>query len=382
MPGLVYMVEIPVSGRVLTWARKFRGLSPTEAADAIGVTEAELREFENEVRKPTLTKFEKIGAVYQLPLATLFRRTPPDEPKELPDYRTFEGAPPRQSYEFRVALSNVRTWQAALRVLRADDERFFGAILRQYDLRKDPFRQGEDERSEIGISIKRQLDWKAGDGFRHWRAVIERLGISVYLQKFELQDCRGCSLLEDGIIPAILINKAESENAWTFTLIHEYAHLLIRRPGISDLNRRNPVEVFCNRFAASFLMPVAALRRVLPHWPDGPLNWEDATINDAARDLKVSAQALAIRLEELGRAKPGFNARFIRKPTKKKATGGGYVRIRLSEIGGRFTASVMNALDRDVIDTVHASEALGLGPSYLERARAYVERQRELASAG
>jgi len=295
------------------------------------------------------------------------------KPSDLPGFFN-----PRQSYEFRVALSNVRTLQATLRVLVF----FFGAALRQYDLHKDPFRQGEDERAEIGISIERQLDWNAGDGFRHWRAVIERLGISVYLQKFELRDCRGCSLLEDGITPAILINKAESENAWVFTLIHEYAHLLIRRPGISDLNRRNPVKVFCNRFAAAFLMPVAALRRVLPHWPDGSVNWEDATINGAARALKVSAQALAIRLEELGKAGPGFNSRFVRKQTKKKATGGGYVRTRLSEIGGRYTASVMSALDRDVIDDIHASEALGLGPSYLERARAYVDRQRELASAG
>ena len=142
------MTDFPVSGRVITWAREFRGLSVAEAADAIGVTAAELEEFETGARKPTLTKFEKMSAVYQLPLATLFRRTPPDEPKELPDFRTFEGAPPRQSYEFRVALSNVRTLQATLRVLVSEDEVFFGAALRQYDLHKDPFRQGEDERAE------------------------------------------------------------------------------------------------------------------------------------------------------------------------------------------------------------------------------------------
>ena len=299
------------------------------------------------------------------------------------DFRTLESAAPHNSFDFRVALSNVRTLQATLNVLRSEDQYFYGASLRQYDLARDPFKQGEDERQTIGVTVRQQLDWSAGDGFRRWRAIIERLGISVYLQAFQLNDCRGCAIFDDGAMPAILINKNEvSDNARTYTLIHEYAHLLVRRPGISDLNRRNPVEAFCNRFAAAFLMPVAALRRVLPHWPDEPVNWEDATINAAARTLKVSAQALAIRLEELGRARPGFNIRFVRKQTKKKARGGGYIRMRLSEIGGRFTASVIGALDRDVIDDVHASEALGLGPSYLERARAYVERQRELASAG
>jgi Zn-dependent peptidase ImmA (M78 family) len=106
-----------------------------------------------------------------------------------------------------------------------------------------------------------------------------------------------------------------------YTLIHEYAHLLARRPGISDLNRRNPVEVWCNRFAAAFLMPIIALRQVLPNWPDRPQEWPDATIHAAARSLNVSAQALAIRLEDLGRAHEGLNRRFVYRalPPRKRA---------------------------------------------------------------
>ena len=376
------MAEIPVSGAVLAWARKFRGLSPDEAADAIGISRAELDELEGGVRRPSLTKFEKIATVYKLPLATLFRRTPPPEPPDLADFRTFESAPPRTSFDFRVALSNVRSLQATLRVLRYDDENFYRAALRQYDLGRDPFEQAEAERQAIRVTIQRQLDWNTGDGFRRWRAIIERLGISVYLQKFDLTDCRGCALLEDGLTPAILINKAEeSENARAFTLIHEYAHLLVRRPGISDLNRRNPIEAWCNRFAAGFLMPVAALRRVLPTWPKKLQNWDDEVIRQAARKLKVSAQALAIRLEELGIAPAGMSRRFvvIVKPTKPGKVS--YVTKHLSEIGGRYTASVISALDREIIDAVHASEALALKPTSLDDARAYVDRQRELADA-
>src|SRR5262249_40927792 len=156
----------------------------------------------------------------------LFRRTPPPTPPELADYRTFAGSPPQTSFDFRVALSNVRSLQATLRVLRSDDDNFHGAALRQYQFGRDPFQQAEEERQRIGVTVHRQLSWSAGDGFRRWRAIIERLGISVYMQKFPLSDCRGCALLEDGITPAILINKSEeSENARAFTLIHEYAHL-------------------------------------------------------------------------------------------------------------------------------------------------------------
>jgi Zn-dependent peptidase ImmA (M78 family)/transcriptional regulator with XRE-family HTH domain len=375
------MTDIPVSGRVVAWAREFRGLSLDEAAERLGMTTGQLEEIESEARQPSLTKFEKMASVYRLPLATLFRRTPPPTPPELADFRTFEGAAPQTSFEFRVALSNVRTLQATLGVLRSEDHNFHGAELRQYPLAGDPFEQGGSERQVIGVSIQQQLDWNTGGGFRHWRAVIERLGISVYMQSFKLTDCRGCAILDDGATPAILINKNEnSDNARAYTLIHEYAHLLVRRPGISDLNRRNPIEAWCNRFAAAFLMPVEALRRVLPNWPSSPQDWADASIRNAARDLNVSAQALAIRLEELGKAPEGMNSRFTFKGISKKSGRVNYVTRRLSELGGRYTASVIGALDREIIDTVHASEALALRPSKLEDARAYVDRQRALAS--
>jgi transcriptional regulator with XRE-family HTH domain len=51
----------------------------------------ELASFETGAAKPSLTKFEKIAAAYKMPLSTLFRRTPPAVPAELPDFRTIEG---------------------------------------------------------------------------------------------------------------------------------------------------------------------------------------------------------------------------------------------------------------------------------------------------
>ena len=60
-----------------------------------------------------------------------------------------------------------------------------------------------------------------------------------------------------------------------------------------------------------------------------------------------------------------------------------FVRIRLSELGGHYTDSVIGALDREVIDIVHASQALGfsVNPKSMEKARKYVENYRQLASA-
>jgi len=378
------MAEIPVSGRVLTWAREFRGLSVEEAAERLGMSVDELTAFETEEKQPSLTKFEKLAATYRLPQATLFMRTPPQDPKMPTDFRTFESGSPRASFEFHVALSNVRTLQATIGRIDEEDSEFQRPTLRTYNSNSNPGTEGENERESIGVTVDMQLKWDSGSGFRRWRAIIERLGISVYLQKFDLRDCRGCSIWDDAGAPAILINKMEeSENARTFTLIHEYAHLLLRRPGISDLRNDNAIEAYCNRFAAAFLMPVAALRRVLPMWPDRVADWQDANIRSAASDLNVSAQALAIRLEELGKAKDGLSRRFAHGPVKKKGKAKvNYVVKRLSEIGGHYTATVISALDREIIDSVEASQALALKTPQIEHARQYVERQLKLASAG
>jgi Zn-dependent peptidase ImmA (M78 family) len=190
---------------------------------------------------------------------------------------------------------------------------------------------------------------------------------------------------EDGEPPAIVISKEDLfKNAQIFTLIHEYAHLLIRRPGISDLRFDNPTEAFCNRFAGAFLMPIDALKLLLPKWPNEPTNWNSTTIITIAARLKVSARALALRLEELQKAPRNFNRLFDFKPKERKR--GEKIRVnpvvvRLSEIGGRFTHSVVGALDREVIDSVHASEALGIGSHNIQRARAYIERYQRLAGA-
>lgn len=381
------MVDVPISKEVLIWAREFRGLELEEAADRLGFSVDELQAYEDGGRYPSLGKFEKIANTYRLPQATLFRRTRPKEPRLPNDFRTFEGAPPHFGFAFRVALSEVRVLQRNLRNLSKDDDEFRRADLPRYERQRDPRAQGEQERERIGVSIQEQLNWHSNEGFRRWRAILEEQGIGVYLQKFELRDCRGFSLLKDDFPPAIVINKAEDyERARTFTLIHEYAHLLIRRPGISDQDHRDPTEAFCNKFAAAFLMPTAALRAVLSYWPNEPENWERDYIRRCATRLNVSQQALALRLEEMGLAPPGFYSRFIwKRKDKKEISRGGrgnYVVTRLNEIGGQYMSAIIGALDRRIIDPAHASEALGLAADHFGIVRQSIERQRMLASGG
>ncbi len=132
------MTEIPVEGNVLRWARLYRGLTEKDAAKRLGISVTELSAYENNERKPTLGMFETFAAQYQLPQATLFRLTPPPLRPFPKEYRTIGGVAPTHSFEFNVALSNVRTLLAQLERIATDDSEFLPPKLLRLDKDDDP----------------------------------------------------------------------------------------------------------------------------------------------------------------------------------------------------------------------------------------------------
>lgn len=377
------MTDIPVSGAVLTWARKYRGLQEQEAADLIGIPVDQLRAFEGEKVAPmSVGIFEAFAAQYRLPQATLFRLTPPPLPKAPQDFRTLEGRPARHSFNFNVALANIRTWLGLFEKVAKDDEEFVAPTLPRVDLADDAATAGERERRRLGIKVEDQFAIKTKrDAFRFWRGHLEMAGISVFQQKFSVDDCRGFSIYDSANAPCIVVNKDDTADvAKVFTLIHEYCHLLVREPGVSDHDTRNPIEAFCNQFAAGFLIPTEALRKLLPVWPNAPVEWEEKDVARWATRLKVSQIALALRLEQVGLAPSGFSRRFNwgKPPAKPKKPGGNYVATHISEIGSNYSNKVLSALDRQVIDEVQAVEALGLGSEHFDTVRKAISRVREI----
>jgi Zn-dependent peptidase ImmA (M78 family) len=382
------MTDLPVKGAVLEWARNFRGLSEAQAADKLGISVADLRAYEADTLPVTLGAFENFAAKYRLPQATLFAATRPTEPPPPQDFRTIEGRKAQQSFDFRVALSNVRTWLSQYQRLADEDDEFEMPVLPLISLNEKPEIAGERERRRLGISAEDQISWPRHEAFRRWRASLEVRGIVIFQQKFPMTDCKGFTLYENESAPTIIVNKTEElDVAKIFTLAHEYCHLLLRRPGISNENFTNPVESFCNKFAAAFLIPSDALRLVLPYWPNQPVTWKSKDIDEWANKLNVSRIALALRLEQLGLAPDGFHVRFKARKKAQKRVPRGDVRpdpsvVQLSDVGGAYTKKIIGAMDRRLIDETHAAEALGLSVENFDKARNAIRRHGELAIGG
>jgi Zn-dependent peptidase ImmA (M78 family)/DNA-binding XRE family transcriptional regulator len=378
------MSAIPVKKELLVWARKFRSLTIVEAAKKLNIQTDKLEALESGKELPSLSLFEEIATKYRLPQATLFMKEPPSVPELPNDFRTIESGKPNHSFDFSVAFSSVNNFRRVLYILSEEDDEFLSADLARYSMAVDPETVANRERERLGLAPDTSINWRSQEAFNRWRALIESYGVPVFLKKFPLDDCKGFTVNHRGSNPIIVVNKSDQfVKSRIFTLIHEYCHLLIGMPGLSDLNNRNKVEAYCNKFAAAFLMPKDTLRILIKSWPNAPVDWEDKKIKQWSGRLKVSQIALALRLENLGLAPVGFSRRYSAytgfKPKAHSRDGGDSIATTLSELGSAYTSSVFKAYERGVISPSNAEEYLGIKSKYFNRVSDYIDKRRGLS---
>jgi len=372
------MVDVPVNHKVLIWARKERGLTEQQAADLLRLPINEFNDLEAGHKKPTLAMLDRMARQYQIPFASLLMPDPlPDSARpRIPDFRTHLGMRPRIDHELLTALDVVNLQiEMFTEVREAHPELFQAPALPDYSKIVDPKEAANKERARIGPTVDQQVGWKTvATAFRRWRAIIERQGIFVYLTSIGPEnDVRGFAIYDERGIPVALINGDESESsARIFSLVHEYAHILIRKPGISDQNRKNSVERWCNQFAAYFLMPAERFKAETLQI-DPSKTWSDTALRKIAEVFKVSMSAVALHLEDMGLAREGFYDRKHAEWKPRKPRKGGqpmsYAERQVNRLGVRHVSVVLDALDRRYINQLDAYEMTEVGPSHFEDLR-------------
>jgi Zn-dependent peptidase ImmA (M78 family) len=84
----------------------------------------------------------------------------------------------------------------------------------------------------------------AEEAFSFLRSRAEEVGVFVLLKgdlgshhtAIDLQTFRGFALA-DPVAPFVVINDQDSKSAWSFTLIHELAHLWLGQTGVRTRNK-------------------------------------------------------------------------------------------------------------------------------------------------
>jgi Zn-dependent peptidase ImmA (M78 family) len=202
----------------------------------------------------------------------------------------------------------------------------------------------------------------------------ERQGIFVYLTNIGPENkVRGFAIYDERGIPVALINGDDRESsARIFSLIHEYAHILIRKPGISDQNTKDSVERWCNQFAAYFLMPAERFKAEALK-VDPTKTWSETALNIISDIFKVSKSAVALHLEDIGLARNGFYEWKLKQWGPPKRRKGGkptpYAERQVNRLGVRHVSIVLDALDRRYINQLDAYEMTEVGPNHFDDLR-------------
>jgi Zn-dependent peptidase ImmA (M78 family) len=282
----------------------------------LGTTERRVERWEVGLESPDLADLERLAAhVYRRPLAALLLPAPPERLLWLRDFRVLP-AGEREPFSPKVFLA-YRQARRVARILKDLSGEGSGHWLRTRPvaLSMNPELTAEEERSAFGIDVATQLGWSDDkEAFRVWRKSLESRGVVVLQLSMPVREARGFSMIERGV-PVIVVNTRDAMSARSFSLFHEYAHLLLNESGVCRMDEgvgdatEARVETFCNRFAASFLVPREAIQAhsVVRRGRQATSTvWEEATLRKLARDFKVSRDVVLLRLVAIERASRTF----------------------------------------------------------------------------
>lgn len=386
---------VPVTPAVLRWARDSVGVSAEDAAVRAQVTVERLVGWENGEAEPTLAKLRDLAALYQRPLSVFLL---PEPPRDFATPRDFRRLPARIDHTWSRPLHKV--YRRALEQQATVSELFDEAgepptpSVPAVDLELDPERAGDTARRALRVALDTQFAWRnAEEAFNGWLQAVEDLGVYVLrTSDVEPAEMRGFSI--PGRVPVVVINALDWPRGQVFTLLHEFAHLMLREGGICDLlepdgAQGGRVETWCNAVAAATLMPRRAFvdqidvveRNTEPDEGAAEAVWGNEVLAQLSYRWGVSEEAVVRRLVTLNQAPLSFyrlkreeyqarrdaereQERAIRRG--KKSGGPPPYRMAIRDRGKPYVRLVLDAYHRDALSMSSVSTLLSLKVRHLE----------------
>lgn len=354
---------VPITPEVLAWAIRESGYKTGEVADCLEVPPQTLAAWMTGRERPGLTELRRLSALLKRPEATFFLPTPP--PSSLPrvEFRHPLDSTRRElnPEELRWLRETRRLQKAAAWIAQELGEA--SPSLPLWSFEKDPEEAGALLRLRMGVSTEDQLGWgSSSQAQKAWREAIETSGVLVFLLPLGKKGCRGFSLWDDRS-PVIAVNTAWNQEARIFTLLHEYGHLVTRTSSacVDSWRQALPTqgdtaERWCERFAASVLMPWPEVERVLraeSNWRPGKTVDSLDAVKRVARKFKTSLRATALRLITHEVATWDLYQQIPAIADHKADGGGGSGRgrneIREDQYGRRTTRLFAEAMHHEVL---------------------------------
>lgn len=376
-----------VNPDVLAWARKTAGLSEEQAAAKIGFNDTKamtkierIQAIERGALELTRPQLVKMAAAYRRPLIAFYMAKPPQEAAKVEDYRTLPDREPDGSEaNLAVLVRDIRARQEVVKALLQDLEapplRWVGSLAAQ---------QLEHVTAAIRDLIQFDLTQFRAQrtperAFDYCRQLVEEQGCFVLLAgnlgshhtNLPLEIFRGFALADERA-PFIVVNDQDAKVAWSFTLLHELAHVAIGASGISAGFGQGAVERFCNQVASTLLLPEAELAGWDVDADSDPAELSEA-IGTFATPRIVSRPLVAYRLytagrltfrqwDQLNRHFTAFYRRAKEAAAGKQKGAPDYYVVRRHRIGSALLNLIGTTMAEGMVTPARAGKVLGVKP--------------------
>ena len=367
-----------INPTIVKWARERSGYTLQEVAKSLNRQVTTISEWESGAAVPTYVQLEKLADKYKRPVAMFFFPEPPQEPDFVGQLALRSSEIEQLDPGIRILLRQARARQLSLMELNMGVNPVEMKIFRDFHSQLDnsPTELAQQTRAYLDISVETQANWSsAKEALENWREGIEEKGIFVFKDAFRDDSVDGFCLVHEQF-PVIYLNNSRSSVRQIFSLFHELAHLLLGENGIT--RGINPVgeriEVFCNQFAAEFLVPSGDLAT---RFNDPP--YDDNAIDELAGYYKVSRPVILLRFVNRGiltqddyRQKTvqwteEYESRLEGKVGGESPGGGNYYNTHAVYLGYRFIELAFSRYHQGQCSMEELAEHLNVKPKNLPR---------------
>lgn len=372
---------------ILRWARETAGYGVEEAARRIALKDTRsasgadrLQAIEDGEAEPTAALLSRMAKQYHRPLLTFYLAQIPVQADVGQDFRTLPERNQPGNALLSALLRDIKARQALAREQIEDDP--------------DPpppveligSRRLQDGVASISARLVESIAFERArfrgsrtteEAFGYLRSCAENSGIFVLLAgdlgswqtAIPVEVFRGFAIA-DPIAPFVVINDQDARSAWSFTLLHELAHLCLGEAGVSgSAIPAQGIERLCNDVAAHVLVDDAEIGAL-------PANDLENAINRAAGQWRVSRSMIAYRLFRANRITQdrwqnlidGYRQEWVetwandRAAAREREGGPNYYTIRRHRVGAALLNLVRQGISEGNLTAVRAGKILGVKP--------------------
>ncbi|MDB9404065.1 XRE family transcriptional regulator [Microcystis aeruginosa CS-1036] len=369
-----------VNPKIIQWARERARYSLESVAVKFKKDVSVIEKWESGEDFPTYSQLEKLAEIYKRPLALFFFPEPPLEAEEKQEFRTLpdfeiENLAADTIYALRQAKAMQLSLQEINNGINPSTKKIFQdiAVSSSDDLRK----LAEQIRNYLNVTLEEQLTWNDREtALKKWRSVVEEAGIFIFKRSFKQREISGFCLI-DIEFPIIYLNNTTEKSRQIFTIFHELAHILLQTNGITKSDDRyinslqganKSIEIFCNKFAAEFLLPNHVFSEIIRETVVN-VNDNDKIISKISSDYKVSREVVLRKLldnnfisqkEYTLKVNEWYNEQVGKNQDKNKKSGGNPYANQATYLGENYLKLVFNKYYQGQYDIERVADYLNI----------------------